>query len=402
MGLNASGADVVTTTYGYDAFGARVYQIASTTATTTYPFKFFSVASSTRSGTNYSTTTEYVFNGDTLLATVDQGFRNGVATGTAQTRYIHPDHLGSTNVVTNASGTVVQTLDFYPYGATRISSSVGGADSARKFIGQFSDQSNLSYLNARYYSSDRGQFLSQDPVSEPKQQNLQDPQSLNSYSYANDNPITKSDPSGKCAGPLIVPCIFIIGAGISSATTYAGDVLSNINNGNRNPYTDNLSSPGAYVIGDLSGGASLAFLQEYRAYASGLEFVSSLAQDDANGNPRNYRKAGIAAGTTLLTGVAFEAGIGRTAAKQATAPITGSIFGNANSLALQNAVNSYRSPQIYSNSIQTRQQAAQSYNSGLSGGGGSGSSPSPNSLWVTPSGAVVTFSGTLVSAPPSK
>jgi hypothetical protein len=74
-------ARVVTTTYGYDAFGARVYQIASTTATTTYPFKFFSVASSTRSGTNYSTTTEYVFNGDTLLATVDQAFRNGAATG---------------------------------------------------------------------------------------------------------------------------------------------------------------------------------------------------------------------------------------------------------------------------------------------------------------------------------
>ena len=48
--------------------------------------------------------------------------------------------------------TVVQTLDFYPYGATRVSSSVGGADSARKFIGQFSDQSNLSYLNARYYN----------------------------------------------------------------------------------------------------------------------------------------------------------------------------------------------------------------------------------------------------------
>src|SRR6266576_2616234 len=77
--LGVTGAG--TTTYGYDAFGARVYQIASTTATTTYPFKFFSVASSTRSGTNYSTSTAYVFNGDTLLATVDQGFRNGATTG---------------------------------------------------------------------------------------------------------------------------------------------------------------------------------------------------------------------------------------------------------------------------------------------------------------------------------
>jgi RHS repeat-associated protein len=160
--LGVSGAG--TTTYGYDAFGARVYQIASSTATTTYPFKFFSIASTTKSGTNYATSTEYVFNGDTLLATVDQAFRNGAATGTAQTRYIHPDHLGSTNVVTNASGTVVQTLDFYPYGATRISSSVGGADSARKYIGQFADTSNLDYLNARYYESTRGQFISQDPV----------------------------------------------------------------------------------------------------------------------------------------------------------------------------------------------------------------------------------------------
>jgi hypothetical protein len=34
---------------------------------------------------------------------------------------------------------------------------------------------------------------------DPKQQVLSDPQSLNSYSYANDNPITKSDPNGRDA-----------------------------------------------------------------------------------------------------------------------------------------------------------------------------------------------------------
>jgi uncharacterized protein RhaS with RHS repeats len=103
--------------------------------------------------------TEYVFNGDSLLATVDQGFKNGSATGTAQTRYIHPDHLGSTNIVIDASGTVVQTLDCYPYGATRISQSTGGADSARKYIGQFADASGLNYLQARYQDPQRGQFI---------------------------------------------------------------------------------------------------------------------------------------------------------------------------------------------------------------------------------------------------
>ncbi len=91
---------------------------------------------------------------------------------------------------------IQQTLDYYPYGATRINS--GSDVSARKYIGQFADPTGLSYFNARYLASDRGQFISQDPVflADPKQQTLTDPQSLNSYSYSNDNPITRSDPSG--------------------------------------------------------------------------------------------------------------------------------------------------------------------------------------------------------------
>jgi RHS repeat-associated protein len=171
------------------------------------------VASTTKSSTNYATSSEYVFNGDTLLATVDQAFKNGSATGTAQTRYVHPDHLGSTNVVTNASGTVVETLDYYPYGALRISSSVGGTDSARKYIGQFADMSGLNYLQARYQNPQRGQFMSQDPtflalgnpdqlkqISQQDQQAfLSDPQQLNSYSYARNNPISSKDPNGRSA-----------------------------------------------------------------------------------------------------------------------------------------------------------------------------------------------------------
>src|SRR6266852_2638130 len=53
-------------------------------------------------------------------------------------------------------------------------------------------------LQARYYDGSKGEFLSEDPVflGNPKQQVLSDPQTLNSYSYGNDNPITKSDPLG--------------------------------------------------------------------------------------------------------------------------------------------------------------------------------------------------------------
>ena len=187
-----------TTTYGYDAFGSRVFQTTAT-STTIYPFKWYSVASSTGSGATYATTTEYVFNGDTLVSTLDQQFANGAATGTAQTSYVHADHLGSTNVVTNASGTVVQTLDYYPYGSPRIKS---GTDvSQREYIGQYFDEgSNLNYLNARYYDPARGHFLSQDPVFWSFSSDLlKDPQQLNAYGYARDNPITVADPSGKLA-----------------------------------------------------------------------------------------------------------------------------------------------------------------------------------------------------------
>jgi RHS repeat-associated protein len=160
--LIALGVGGATTTYGYDAFGTRVLQTGTST-TTIYPFKWYSIASSTATGAKYATTTEYVFNGDTLVSTIDQQMASGVATGSAKTLYIHPDHLGNTNVVTDASGTVAQTLDFYPYGATRISSGTG-ANEKRQFIGQFSDDSGLSYLQNRYYNPTQGQFISQDPM----------------------------------------------------------------------------------------------------------------------------------------------------------------------------------------------------------------------------------------------
>jgi RHS repeat-associated protein len=198
--LIAIGSQGATTTFGYDAFGVRVLQTGTST-TNLYPFKWYTVASSTGTGAKYATTTDFVFNGDSLVATIDQQTASGNATGTAKTRYIHPDHLGSTNVVTDENDQVVQTLDYYPYGSTRISSATS-TNERRKYIGQFSDDSGLSYLNARYYDSSRGQFLSEDPLflGDPMGQDLRNPQSLNSYSYANDNPITSKDPDGRAAG----------------------------------------------------------------------------------------------------------------------------------------------------------------------------------------------------------
>jgi hypothetical protein len=113
-------------------------------ATTTYANKYYEITS--------ATTTKYIFAGDDLVATLT------TAGATTTKEYIHADHLGSTNVVTDNDGEVVQTLDYYPYGEKRIES--GEDASQRQFIGQFHDEdSDLSYLNARYYSGGRGHPL---------------------------------------------------------------------------------------------------------------------------------------------------------------------------------------------------------------------------------------------------
>src|SRR5262249_44661892 len=127
------------------------------------------------------------------------------------TRYFFPDHLNSTNVLTDASGTPLVVDDYYPYGSTRISQTTGGFNEQKQYIGQYQDpETNLNYLQARYYDGSKGEFLSEDPVflaiGNPAQiqqltqvnQNkfLSNPQSLNSYSYAQDNPITSADPTG--------------------------------------------------------------------------------------------------------------------------------------------------------------------------------------------------------------
>ena len=140
-----------------------------------------------------ATTTKHIFSPDgTLLATVV-----GAST-TASTTYLHPDHLGGTNVTTDEDGEVTQTLDYYPYGSQRIAT--GSFSEQRRFIGEeYDPDTEFSYLNARYYQGSRGQFMSQDPVfwEAPKKQLLADPQTFNSYSYAVNNPIIKKDPDGK-------------------------------------------------------------------------------------------------------------------------------------------------------------------------------------------------------------
>ena len=168
------------TSFGYDHADQRAFK-ATGTATTSYPSRYYHVASTSQN----ATATKHILSPDgTLLATVE-----GSGTGSATTTFVHADHLGGTNIVTDEDGEVAQTLDYYPYGAERISSGTNSTD--RHFIGERYDSSeDLNYLNARYYRNAQGQFMSQDPASRDNPgQFLGDPQQMNSYAYSRNNPI---------------------------------------------------------------------------------------------------------------------------------------------------------------------------------------------------------------------
>jgi RHS repeat-associated protein len=106
------------------------------------------------------------------------------------TQYFLADGLGSTVALTDSSGTVVQTYSYDAFGAPTGS---GTAPTEFQFAGQQTDPSGLQYLRARYYDPGTGRFLSRDTALG----GLDQPQSLSRFAYAQGNPVTLIDPSGR-------------------------------------------------------------------------------------------------------------------------------------------------------------------------------------------------------------
>jgi len=129
-------------------------------------------------------------------------YQTSTTTPVINKRFVVTYNLGGSSVILTASGTVQETLDAFPYGGLLFDNKVAPYFGEKnKYAQTVRRDRELNYAQARYQDPTRGQFLSEDPIflNDPKQQNLTDPQSLNSYSYANDNPIGKSDPNGKFA-----------------------------------------------------------------------------------------------------------------------------------------------------------------------------------------------------------
>jgi RHS repeat-associated protein len=106
--------------------------------------------------------------------------------------YIHQDHLSSTSLATDSSGSQVGiTIKYYPFGECR--NSPQNCPTDKLFTGQRLDDTGFYYYGARYYDPTIGRFISADTVV-PSPAN---PQALNRYSYCINNPLKYNDPTGQ-------------------------------------------------------------------------------------------------------------------------------------------------------------------------------------------------------------
>jgi RHS repeat-associated protein len=122
--------------------------------------------------------------------------------GSAQTRYLHVDHLGSLDAVTDEEGRIVERLSYDAFGKRRVANwtpDVSGSllnawhasDDGYTFQKHL-DHVSLIHMKGRVYDPIYARFLSADPFVQDHSNLL----SLNRYAYTLNNPLTYTDPSG--------------------------------------------------------------------------------------------------------------------------------------------------------------------------------------------------------------
>ncbi|MDD1682763.1 MAG: RHS repeat-associated core domain-containing protein [Methanoregula sp.] len=162
--------------YDYDMAGNRVRKVSGNV--TTY---YLGNLVETRAQDALLKNTSYYFANTERVARQDPDGKK---------YYYHGDHLGSTSIVTNATGTVVESVAYLPYGETQ---SRAGSGSTYLYTDQELDpESGLYYFDARYYSPGMMRFVEPDSVIA----DVNNPQNLNRYSYVLNNPLKYTDPTG--------------------------------------------------------------------------------------------------------------------------------------------------------------------------------------------------------------
>ncbi|MFI9549820.1 RHS repeat domain-containing protein [Streptomyces sp. NPDC052016] len=101
------------------------------------------------------------------------------------------DHHGTASMTVDATTQAITRRYTKPFGEARGATPPAWPDD-KGFLGKPADaDTGLTHIGVREYDPATGRFLSVDPILAPE-----DHESLNGYAYANNTPVTKSDPTG--------------------------------------------------------------------------------------------------------------------------------------------------------------------------------------------------------------
>ncbi|MFD5798576.1 polymorphic toxin-type HINT domain-containing protein [Streptomyces diastatochromogenes] len=108
-------------------------------------------------------------------------------------KYLFTDPHGTATLAMDATTQQVARQQYTPYGQQRAgANTTAWPDPTRSYLGKPQDTSTgYTDVGARKYDPTLGQFISADPILETTS-----PQQLGGYTYAADNPVASSDPSG--------------------------------------------------------------------------------------------------------------------------------------------------------------------------------------------------------------
>jgi RHS repeat-associated protein len=160
--------------YVYDGNGRRI-QVTADSETTTYVY-FGRAVMHEENATGIAT---YIYGPGGRFA------ERTTINGESYTFYYHPDHLGSTRLVTDENANIVASVTYHPFGETDTQD--GSED--HLFAGKEKDTTDLYYFGARYYDAEVGRFLTVDPAPG----NGTSSQSMNRYAYCMNNPVSYVD-----------------------------------------------------------------------------------------------------------------------------------------------------------------------------------------------------------------
>lgn len=175
------------TSFQYYADGMRFMKTKGNTETqVNYNLKGQVISEEKLVSGKYVERANYV-RGDRVLVKKDKN----VQTNAVKDYYYLYNGHGDVVQIVDTSGVIVNYYNYDEWG--NITNQVEGTSNSFKYTGEVYDaETGLYYLRARYYDPSMGRFLNEDTY----EGQIDNPLSLNLYTYVHNNPLIYSDPTG--------------------------------------------------------------------------------------------------------------------------------------------------------------------------------------------------------------